>query len=225
MRSDAGGSAGLGFFGCTQYLLLPTYASGDDSEHDSTNPTPSGSTTKRTRCRKPDIGWRPQCTGRARLYPAWFLPPAVIAMDLGTDATRRDFDRGRAGARADHRLQVRAFVVLRAVCVIDAVIDRPVDGLEGDLLRAAGNGDPPCLLQRGGFVPPGVLPVVRTHVECTVDHDGPDPGRGAVGNPILAERRNVQVVGLGDLAQFVSRPSFHCKSFLKARRLTGAAGP
>jgi len=82
-----------------------------------------------------------------KLHDQWVivpssLPPAVIAMNSysGIDITRHDFDGGRAGARADHRLEVRAFVVLRAVGLIDAIIDRPVDGMSAIIspLSAAG---------------------------------------------------------------------------------------
>src|SRR5437667_386839 len=37
------------------------------------------------------------------------------------------------------------------------------------------------------LIPTRLLPVVAAHIERVVDGDGPDPGRRAVGQPILAE--------------------------------------
>src|SRR4051812_147550 len=71
----------------------------------------------------------------------------------GTGLTRHDLDRGGAGGRPDHRAQVRVAAVLRPVGVVDTVVDRAVDRLEGDFLRHAGRGDPPRLLPHRGPVP------------------------------------------------------------------------
>jgi hypothetical protein len=60
----------------------------------------------------------------------------------GIGLARHDFDCRGAGACADHRLEIRAAVVLRPVGVIDEVVDRTADGLERDLLRHAGGSDP-----------------------------------------------------------------------------------
>src|SRR5260221_313384 len=106
-------------------------------------------------------------------------------------------------------------MVLRPVGVVDAVVDRSVHRLEGDLLGHAGSDDPPRPLPRCGLVPTRVLPVVAAHVEGVVDRDRPYPRRGAVRHPILTERRDVQVIGLSDLAQIVFRPCDHCRFSLK----------
>src|SRR5260221_14107800 len=101
-------------------------------------------------------------------------------------------------------------MVLRSVGVVDAVVDRSVHRIEGDLLRHAGSDDPPRLLPRCGLVPTRVLPVVAAHVEGVVDRDGPNPRRGAVRPPVRTERCDVQVICLSDLAQLVFWPCDHC---------------
>jgi hypothetical protein len=79
-------------------------------------------------------------------------------------------------------------MVLRAVGFIDAVVDRSVHRLEGDLLRHAGSDYPPRLLPHCGLVPTRVPSVVAAHVEGVVDRDGSNPRRGAVCHPVLTER-------------------------------------
>ena len=100
-------------------------------------------------------------------------------------------------------------MILRSIGVVDALIDRPIYRFECDRLRQAGGGDLPRLLLYCGLVPTRLLSVVSAHVEGVVDRDGPDPRRGAVRYPVLTERRDVQVIGLGDLAQFVFQPCGH----------------
>src|SRR4051794_19293812 len=84
----------------------------------------------------------------------------LLLLPLGL--ARHDLDGCGAGACADHRAEVRAAVALRPVRVVDAVIDRPLDRLEGDFLRHAGGRDPPCLLPYHRLVPTRLLPVVGT---------------------------------------------------------------
>ena len=101
---------------------------------------------------------------------------------------RHDLDRREPGACADHRAEVRAAAVLRPVGVVNEVVDRPIDRLEGDFLRHAGGSDPPRLLPHRGLVPSRVLPVIGAHVEGVADRNGPNPRRGAVRHPVLTER-------------------------------------
>src|SRR5208283_1035318 len=73
-----------------------------------------------------------------------------------------DPERCGAGALADHRLEVRAARVFRAIGVIDAVVDLPAHRLEGDFLRHPRGRDSPRLLPQRGLVPPRFLAVIRT---------------------------------------------------------------
>ncbi len=50
------------------------------------------------------------------------------------------------------------------------------------------------------------------HVRLVVHYDGPYPRRGALGHAVLAERRDVQVISLGDREQFVFQPRLHRES-------------
>src|SRR5947207_4810404 len=122
---------------------------------------------------------------------------------------RRDLDCRGSGTCADHRLEIRTATVLRAVSVIDTIVDWPVDRLEGDLLRHAGGDHPPCPLPYGGLIPARLLSVVAADVEGVIDRDRPNPRRGAVRHPVLTERRDVQIVCFSDLAQLVHRPQGH----------------
>src|SRR5579875_89848 len=126
---------------------------------------------------------------------------------------RHDLD-GR-GASANHGAEIRAAFVLLPIRIVDTVVDRPVDRLEGDFSRHAGGSDPPRLLSHRSLVPAGFLPVVCPHVECIIDHDRPDPSRGAIGLAVLAEWRNVQVIGFSDPAEFVFRPRSYREISLK----------
>jgi hypothetical protein len=78
-------------------------------------------------------------------------------------------------------------MVLRPVGVVDAVVDRSVHRLKGDLLRHGGGDDPPGLLPHRGLVPTVILPVVAAHVEGAIDRDGPNPRRGAVRLSVLTD--------------------------------------
>src|SRR5882757_3441396 len=125
--------------------------------------------------------------------------------------------RGGAGACADHRGEELAAFVLCAVGFIDKVVDRlcglladlRLDWRELHLLRHTGRGDSPRLLPHCSLVPARLLPVVTAYVKGIIDRDGPNPGWGTVGLPVLAEWRDVQVVGPSNLAQFVFRPGGH----------------
>ena len=105
---------------------------------------------------------------------------------------------------------MRATIVLRPVGTVDEVVDRPFDRLEGDFLRNAGDYDPPYLLPHRSSIPTRGSPVVGPHVESVVDRNGPNSRRGAVCYAVLPQRRNVQIIGLSDLAQFVFLPCGHC---------------
>jgi AraC-like DNA-binding protein len=100
----------------------------------------------------------------------------------------RDVNCRGAGASTDHRAEILAALVLRAVRVVDEVVHWPIDRLEGDFLCLAGGSDAPRLLPHSGLIPTGVLPVVGTYIKTVVDCYGPDPRRGAVGFAILTER-------------------------------------
>src|SRR6266851_8978751 len=82
-----------------------------------------------------------------------------------TGAARRDLDCRGSGAGADHGAQVRAATILRAVSVIDAIVDRPIDRLEIDFFRHAGGYDPPRVLPHCSLIPARNLPVVAAHIE------------------------------------------------------------
>src|SRR5205823_10603864 len=116
---------------------------------------------------------------------------------------RHDPDRGGARAGANHRLQISAAAVLGPIGIIDPIVDGTLDRFEGDFLRHAGGGDPPRLLAHRGLAPTRLPPIVAADVEGVVDRDGPDPRWSAVSHAILAERRDVQVIGLGDLTQYL----------------------
>ena len=73
--------------------------------------------------------------------------------------------------------------------------------LKGDLVRGPCSIDTARLLPQSGLIPTGALPVVRAHIEITVDRDRPDPGGGAIRGSILTERRDTQIVGFRDLSQ------------------------
>src|SRR6266516_3971541 len=62
--------------------------------------------------------------------------------------------------------------------------------------------NPPGLLPDGRLIPARLLPVVAPHVKSVVDCHGPNPRRRAVGHAIVPGRY-VQVISLGDFAQFV----------------------
>jgi hypothetical protein len=96
--------------------------------------------------------------------------------------------------------------------VVDKIVDRPVDRLEGNLLRHAGGDDAPGLLPHRGLMPTRVPSVIAARVEGAIDCDGPDPCRRAIGRAVLAERRDVQIVGLGDPPQLLFLPC-HCGFF------------
>src|SRR5271166_2741157 len=134
--------------------------------------------------------------------------------DSGVDVARHDPDGRRAGASPDHRTEVGAAVVLRPVGVVDAIVDRPVNWLEGDLFRHARGDDAPGLLPHSSSIPARVLSVIAAHVEGAVDRDRPDPCRRAGRGAVLTKRRDVQIVGIGDLAQFVFRPTGHLRTLL-----------
>src|SRR5260370_40957084 len=70
-------------------------------------------------------------------------------------------------------------------------------------------GDPATLLLHRGFVPTRSRAVISAHIKRIVYNDRPDPGGRAVRHPILSERRDVQIVGIGDLFQFVLSPRTH----------------
>ena len=91
-------------------------------------------------------------------------------------------------------------MVLHTVGVVNEVVDRPFDRLESDFLRYSGGNNPPGFVPHRGLIPARVLPVVGTHIEGIADRDGPNPRRGAIGYPVLTERRDVQVIGFSDLA-------------------------
>ena len=135
--------------------------------------------------------------------------PALDRRSSGLRFARHNPHRGRACSSADHWTQVRATTVLRSVRFVDAVAGGAVDRLEGNVLCHPGGDDSPRLLLNGRLIPTGLLPVVSTHVEGVINYDGPNPCRRAVRLTVFAKWRNVQVIGLCDLAQFLIRPCFH----------------
>src|SRR5690242_10923621 len=122
------------------------------------------------------------------------LFPAFVHIRLAW----HDLDCCGASACADHRLEIWAAMVLRPVRVVDEIVNRPVDRLEGDFLGYVSSSNPPCFLAHCGLVPTGLLPVVRAHVELVTDNDGPNPRWRPVGHTVLTERRYVHVIGLGN---------------------------
>ena len=67
--------------------------------------------------------------------------------------TRHHLDGRGAGRFADHRFEVRASLVLRAVGVVDAVTHRSFDWCKGNFLRDARSSDSTRLLLNRGSVP------------------------------------------------------------------------
>src|SRR5262249_54166263 len=102
--------------------------------------------------------------------------------------------------------KVRTSLVLGAVRGVDAFVDSSLDLLERDFLRHARGGDLACLLTECSLVPPGRRSVVRVHVEGAVEYDGPDPGQRPVGDTVVPERCDMEVVGLRDLVEFLLGP-------------------
>src|SRR6516164_1827792 len=74
--------------------------------------------------------------------------------------------------------------------------------------------DPATLLLHRGFVPTRSRAVISAHIKRVVYKDRPDPGGRAVRHPILSERRDVQIVSVGDLLQFVLSPRTHSSDLL-----------
>src|SRR6266567_8403467 len=111
----------------------------------------------------------PNCTG-------WLLRITHVASSgsFTVRRTRQHFERGRAWSCTEHGAQVGASLVLRSIGAIDAVVGRPVDRFEGDIVRDAAGADSACLLSSGVLVPARLLPVVPAHIESIVDRDGPD---------------------------------------------------
>jgi hypothetical protein len=51
--------------------------------------------------------------------------------------------------------------------------------------------------------------MVGTHVKIAVHHYGPNPSRSAISDTVVSKRRDMQVVGRGDLREFVFAPFSH----------------
>src|SRR5271166_2535734 len=137
---------------------------------------------------------------------------------------RIDSHSGGPGALANHRAEVGVAAVLGAIGLVDAVVDRPVDRLEGDLLSHPGGDYAPGLLAESGPVPARIPSVIGADIEVAIDRDGPDPGRRAVSFSVLAKWRDVQVVRPGDPSKFVFRPDGHAeRSFIARDRPVSSA--
>src|SRR5207248_11749722 len=78
---------------------------------------------------------------------------------------RKNLDGRRSCALAYHGFEIRAGAVLRAISVVDAVVDRPAYLFENDVLRHARGCDPPCLLDEGRLIPARFLSVLGAHVQ------------------------------------------------------------
>ena len=89
----------------------------------------------------------------------------------------------------------RDCIVFRAVGVVDELVDRAIDALEQDFPSHAGDSDPPRLLPHRSLVPARSLTTVGAHVERFDDDDGPNPGRGAIGEAVLTERLILGPIG------------------------------
>src|SRR6266436_9847996 len=99
-----------------------------------------------------------------------------------------DLNSRSTGACTNHWFQIRDALVLRAVSVVDPIIDRPVDRLESHFLRNPCRLDPTRFLPQRSLIPTRVLPVVCTHIQCVLDDDRPNPCRCTVRLPVLTER-------------------------------------
>src|SRR5439155_3013555 len=132
---------------------------------------------------------------------------------IGTPS-RHDLDCCRPGARPYHRREIRTAVVLHPVRLIDLIVQPAVGRLEGDLPGHSGSSDLSRLLSYRSLIPARVLAVVSTHIKPAIDGHRPDPGRGAVRRAVISERRDVQVIDLADLLQFVPGPSGRAEFFL-----------
>src|SRR5699024_841253 len=114
-----------------------------------------------------------------------------------------------AGALGDHRRQVRVLRVLLLVGGIDAVLDRAVDGGEGDLGLDASCPDPSGVLGHRRLVPSGRGAVVGAHVHVAVDDDRPDPGLGPGRRAVRPVRAAVDAVGRTDRIDLLRGPGTH----------------
>src|SRR5687767_6279418 len=128
-----------------------------------------------------------------------------------------DSDGRRARSGADHGRQILALAVFHPVGVVDPVIDRSFNRLEGDFPCHARCNDPSGLLTNRGLIPAGFLTMITTHIERTIDHDLPDPSWGAIGDTVLAKRCDLQIVDLIDLRKLVLGPC-HCRPLLVAHQ-------
>jgi len=82
-----------------------------------------------------------------------------------------------------HRFEIRAALVLRCIGFIDASLIAPSTCSKLTSFVHAGGSDPSCLLLDGGLVPARFLSVVAAHVQCVINHNGPNPCGGAVRLP------------------------------------------
>src|SRR6516162_5605418 len=133
----------------------------------------------------------------------------IVLSSLRFGFVRDDPNSRAACTLVDHRLQIRAARVFRAVGIVDAVVELSVYRLEGNFLRYARSGDSPRLLPQRGLVPSRVFAVVRAHIERAVDDDRPYPCERAIGLAVFAQRRDMQIVGLGDAFKFFFQPCRH----------------
>src|SRR2546425_12583638 len=113
---------------------------------------------------------------------------AFLSFGLRFGLTRQDLDRGCARTCIDHRREIWTAFVLSSVRVIDAVIDRTVYWLEGNLLRYASGADPSSFLSHRSLIPTRLLSVVTAHVEFIIKDDRPNPRRRAVSFSVLPKR-------------------------------------
>ena len=104
---------------------------------------------------------------------------------------RHQFHGRGAGACTNHRFEIRTALVLRAVRVVDAVVDLAVDWLEGHFLGDVSGSDPARFLPHGGLVPTGLLTVVSADIQSVTNHDGPNPRWSAIRSSVLAKGRDV----------------------------------
>src|SRR5271170_4463700 len=95
----------------------------------------------------------------------WSVPLIAVYCDVTcprfdqpcSDLTRHNLYRRGPSTCPNHRLEVRAAMVLRLVSIVDAflysLISRSIDSLKADLFRHTRGDDPPSLLPHCSMKP------------------------------------------------------------------------
>src|SRR5262245_40067739 len=91
--------------------------------------------------------------------------PPCLCLSLA----RHNLDGGGAGVSTNHWFQIGAALVLCPVGVVDPIIDRSCDRLQGDFLHHPCGRYSACFLPQRSLIPTGVLPAVCAHVQSIIN--------------------------------------------------------